>query len=531
MDEKNNFLDKNTLLAIGLSVIFFIGWQAYIQKKYPNINKKQKVTERIENKNSTQVQKLERKPKKSETLSDSREEKPYLPEERFWTVSTPNFNFRLSSYGMGLTQFELNKYSDRQNKKIEFNNGNTDFGNFATLFKGKVVSFSVEQISENHFSGKAQKEGYQFKKEMFFDREKYTIDVKLDVQSPGGSQALDVQTLISNKTLNVKTSFLTPSYEGTEFFTISRGKEERDPVDIQKETRQKHEQTSLSSIGSLYFTIALKDRSDLIPKTFIHFKPQQKVALAHITHQVRGMGATSEIRYQGFIGPKKYDILKQLDQDFVKMINYGVFSLLSKPILKLLKMLYEILKNWGLAIILLTIFIRLLLLPINISSMRSMKKVQKIQPQIAAIKEKYKDDPVRINQETMALMKREKANPLGGCLPMLLQLPVFFALYSVLGQSIELYKSPFVFWIQDLSYKDPFFILPVSVGALYFIQMSFSPQPADPTQAKMMKLMPVLFCFFMITVPSGLTLYFLINTIFGIGQQFLFQREKIKTTT
>ncbi len=532
MDEKNSFLDKNTLLAIGLSVVFFIGWQAYIQKKYPNLNKKQKVINEAEKKNFTQIQSPKRKSGfKTKTLLETREKPNSLSEEKLWTVSTPKFNFRLSSSGMGITHFELNKYSDRKNRKIEFNNGNTDFGNFATLFEGQVVNFSVEQISEDRFVGKAKKNGYQFKKEMLFNRKNYTIDVKLDVQSPERSKALSVQTLLSNKILDVKTSFLTPSYEGTEFFTISRGSGERERVNAREEMKQQYEKTGLASIGSLYFSIALKDMSDFMPETSIHYKPRQKVALASVMHQIKGMGVISEIRYQGFMGPKKYDVLKQLDQDFVKMINYGIFSLLSKPILKLLKVLYGVLKNWGLAIILLTVFIRLLLLPINISSMRSMKKVQKIQPQIAAIKEKYKDDPKRINQETMALMKREKANPLGGCLPMLLQLPVFFALYSVLGQSIELYKSPFVFWIQDLSYKDPFFILPISVGVLYFIQMSFSPQPADPTQAKMMKMMPALFCFFMITVPSGLTLYFLINTIFGIGQQFLFQREKTKTTT
>ena len=525
MNEKNSFLDKNTLLAIVLSILFFVVWQAYIQKKYPNLNKKQKVASKTESKNQTQ----EHKKFHRETALDSKKKRHPFIQEQTWTVSTPKFSFQLSSHGMGLTQFELNNYSDRENKKIEFNNKNTDFGNFATMFEGEILNFSVEKTLEDKFVGKAQKGHYKIKKEMFFDREKYTIDVKISIQPTKGLQTKNIKTLLSNKVLDVRTSFLTPSYEGTEFFIVSRGNEKRERIDIQEKKEQMYEQATLSSIGSLYFSIALKEESDFLPKTLVRFNPQQKVASIYVFHQAGDTGKTGKIQYKGFIGPKKYDILKQLDQDFVKMINYGLFSVLSKPILSLLKVLYGALKNWGLAIIFLTIFIRLLLLPINISSMRSMKKVQKIQPQIAAIKEKYKDDPVKINQETMALMKREKANPLGGCLPMFLQLPVFFALYSVLGQSIELYKSPFVFWIQDLSYKDPFFILPISVGALYFIQMSFSPQPADPTQAKMMKLMPLLFCFFMVTVPSGLTLYFLVNTIFGIGQQILFQREKTAT--
>ena len=529
MNDKNNFLDKNTLLAIVLSIIFFVGWQAYIQKNYPNLNKKKEVSGGTKNKQTNEIER-QKKDTRLRKTTDLKKEKHPLPEEQTWTVFFPNFSFRLSSYGMGLDHFKLNNYFDREGKNIEFNNENTNFGNFSTLLGNEIVLFSVSQISEDKFVGTARKDHYQIKKEMFFDREKYAINVKIHIESPKGSRAGQVQTLVSNKALDEKTSFFTPSYEGTEFFTINRGNEERERIDLQKKTERTYDQAVLSSIGSLYFGVALKDQSDFIPKTSVYFNPRQKVALAYVIHQIKGMGETTRIQYQGFAGPKKYDVLRQLDQDFVKMINYGLFGVLSKPILKLLKILHGICGNWGLAIIFLTVFIRLLLLPINISSMRSMRKVQKIQPQIAAIKEKYKDDPVKINQETMALMKREKANPLGGCLPMFLQLPVFFALYSVLGQSIELYKSPFVFWIQDLSYKDPFFILPISVGALYFIQMSYSPQPTDPTQAKMMKFLPVLFCFFMITVPSGLTLYFLVNTIFGIGQQFLFQREKMKTS-
>lgn len=526
MNDKNSFLDKNTLLAIALSILFFIGWQIYIQKTYPNLAKKKTNSKTLKKENPNSERKRSSSPQPS---LNRKKKEPSFPREKIWTVSNPFFSFRLSSYGMGLKHIKLNNYYDRKGENIKFGNGDVNFGNFATFFENEIVVFSIEQTSENKFVGRAEKKGYQIKKEMSFDREKYAVDVKISIESPKGKPAKQVKTLLSNKALDAKTSFLTPSYEGTEFFAISRGSEERERVDLEKDMEKTYNQTNLSSIGSLYFSVALKDRSDFIPKTFFHFNSQQRVASAYLIHQTKGMGESSEIRYLGFMGPKKYDVLKELDQDLVKMINYGIFSVLSKPILELLKILYGLFGNWGLAIIFLTIFIRLLLLPINISSMRSMKKVQKIQPQIAAIKKKYKDDPAKINQETMALMKREKANPLGGCLPMFLQLPVFFALYSVLGQSIELYNSPFIFWIQDLSYKDPFFILPISVGGLYFIQMSFSPQPADPTQAKMMKFMPVLFCFFMITVPSGLTLYFLVNTIFGIGQQFLFQREKEKT--
>ena len=522
-NEKNNFLDKNTVLAIGLSILFFIGWQKYIQKRYPEYNKKKTSFQQTTTETNTlQKQKPQPKNKQDKEFLENNTET-----EKHWNVSTALFNFQISSYGMGITRFELNQYTDRENKKIDFVTDKKGYGNFSTLFKNKPIIFSVKKTSETHFTGLAEKEGYRFKKEMVFNTKNYSVDIILKVFPPKESENNSVETVLSGKAKDKKTSFLTPSYEGTEFFTLTQGDEERDQIDLAKGLKKTYEQSTLSSIGTLYFTTALKDQSNLIPNTSIYYDPTDKRVLAKVSHQIKN-GNVNKFHSIGFVGPKKYDLLKEFGGGFVKVINYGVFSVLSKPILTLLKFLYKMTNNWGLAIIILTVFIRLLLLPINVSSMRSMKKVQKIQPQLTAIKEKYKGDNQRINQETMALMKKEKANPLGGCLPMFLQIPVFFALYSVLSQSIELYKSPFIFWIKDLSYKDPFFVLPVSVSGLYFLQMSLSPQPMDPTQAKLMKMMPILFCFFMITVPSGLTLYFLVNTIFGIGQQFVFQREKRK---
>ena len=527
MEENNHFLDKNTLLAIGLSIAFFIGWQIYIQKKYPQLNEKKKTThEKVSSQEKSMETPKSPQPQKLHKTVQPLKKQETLPEQRIWKISMDNLNFQMSSRGMGLIHIELNGYSDRQGKKIEFN-GNGGYGNFATLFENEIVDFSIKKISEKVFEGIAFRKGYQIRKKMSFHQESYAVTVELEAISPQNSppKAL-LHTVLSDRVLQMKSSFLTPSYEGTEFFIINDGSEQRQRVDMETDWRENYKQSTFVSIGSLYFGVALMDKTDFIPEASVHFDSEQQMASIGLIHRVKGMGANTQIHYQGFMGPKKYDILKKLDPTFVGMINYGMFGLLSKPMLNLLKYLYGVFSNWGVAIILLTILIRLLLLPVNLSSLRSMKKMQKIQPQMKALKEKYKDDPQRMNQETMALMKREKANPIGGCLPMILQIPVFLALYSVLGQSIELYKSPFIFWIQDLSYRDPFFVLPLSVGALYFLQMSISPQPVDPTQAKVMKMMPILFCIFMIAVPSGLTLYFLVNTVFGIGQQFIFQKQK-----
>ena len=152
--------------------------------------------------------------------------------------------------------------------------------------------------------------------------------------------------------------------------------------------------------------------------------------------------------------------------------------------------------------------------------------MQKIQPLIAELRERYKDKPQQLNTEMMDLMRKNKVNPVGGCLPMLLQLPVFFALYQVLGQSIELYKAPFMFWIKDLSAMDPYFVLPVLMGISMYIQQKITPSTMDPMQAKVLQFMPILFSLMMISLPSGLTLYIFVSTFFGIVQQYIFMKDK-----
>ncbi len=540
MDDNNSsFLDKNTLVAIVLSILFFIGWQSYLQKKYPDSYKpKEKITQ--------QKQDAEQNIAKSQSTVDGKATSPSVetedtvemagenkPEDKnkpakIFDIQSPTWDLKLSSKGMGLVSAELRNYSDRKSNNITFTDPTGNVRSFSTYYNEKELNFELEKKNEYHFIGTAKANGNTLMKEMIFNPQTYTVEVKIKTLTGSASQNDIIQTKIANKVLKVKSSMFTPAYEGTEFFAIDDGSEERERIDIEEAYSANFNKTSLTAIGTQYFAIALNDQSELIPKTKVAFAPESQVAYATLTYPAATQGNTTKIEYTGFVGPKKYDILKNLEPNFVKMINYGMFSILSKPMLSMLKWLHGLFQNWGLAIILLTICIRLLLLPINISSLKSMKKMQKLQPKLKALKEKYKDDPQRINQETMALMKKEKANPLGGCLPMLLQLPVFLALYSVLGQSVELYKSPFMLWIQDLSYQDPYFVLPIAVGGLYFIQMSLTPQPTDPAQAKVMKFIPLLFCFFMITVPSGLTLYFFVNTVFGIGQTFIFQREKRK---
>lgn len=219
---------------------------------------------------------------------------------------------------------------------------------------------------------------------------------------------------------------------------------------------------------------------------------------------------------------KNYDYLKTLGHNLSLAVDFGFLGVIAVPILKSLKFFYEVLPNYGLAIILLTLIIRLLTFPLQYKSFKSMKKMQVLQPELTKLREKYKEDPQRLQRESMELFKRAGANPLGGCLPLLLQMPIFFAFYKVLNESVELVGSPFFGWISDLSLKDPFYVLPILMAVSMLLQQKFTPTPtADPTQKKIMYFMPIIFGFIMKDLPAGLSLYIFVSTILGIFQQFI----------
>ncbi|ABL01215.1 membrane protein insertase YidC [Pelobacter propionicus] len=241
-------------------------------------------------------------------------------------------------------------------------------------------------------------------------------------------------------------------------------------------------------------------------------------------------GQSVTVVHRLFVGPKDIDILKAQGNSLEQSLDLGWFTVIAKPLLYTLKYFYRYVGNYGVAIIIITIILKALFFPLTHKSYKSMKDMQKIQPMMAALKEKYKDDREGMNKAVMELYRDHKVNPLGGCLPMLVQIPVFFALYKALMFSIELRHAPFYFWITDLSGPDnlfgqmlglPFVIgpLPLLMGATMFIQQKMTPSTMDPMQAKMMLALPVVFTFMFLNFPSGLVLYWLLNNILTIGQQ------------
>ncbi|WP_187648507.1 membrane protein insertase YidC [Nitrosophilus labii] len=224
----------------------------------------------------------------------------------------------------------------------------------------------------------------------------------------------------------------------------------------------------------------------------------------------------------GYLGPKDYNILKNINPELTDVIEYGFFTFIAKPMFKILLAIYNFVGNWGWAIVILTILIRILLFPLTFKGMVSMQKLKDLSPKIKELQQKYKGDPQKLNAHMMQLYKKHGANPMGGCLPLLLQIPVFFAIYRVLLNAIELKGAEWILWIKDLSVMDPYFILPILMGITMYIHQKITPTTiTDPMQQKIFQYLPIVFTFFFITFPAGLTLYWFVNNILSIIQQII----------
>ena len=291
--------------------------------------------------------------------------------------------------------------------------------------------------------------------------------------------------------------------------------------------------------GSGYFSLLLLPQQSISQTSFLasgtglNLAPGPGVAPDHtayegwLEHPLQiAPSATTELKFKVYLGPKTKENLAKYGQSVTQLIDYGFFKIVAWPIFYALSFLHGLLKNWGLAIIVLTFSIKLLFYPLTLRAYLAGKKMQKIQPLLNEVKEKYKDDKAKQSQEIMGLMAKSGANPMSGCLPILPQMPVFFALYAVLQHTFELRHAPFFFWIFDLSSMDPFYVSPLILGLLMFLQQKLTPMPSvDPTQAKMMQFLPIVFTLLMISLPSGLVLYMLTNTAMSILQQQYMMRK------
>lgn len=525
-NNNNSFFDPKTILAIGVTFLLFMGWNSYMQKKYPHLYAKNAVkkTQSIDPKNTNAVITEENaKKQESQNLEGTPQvltkkvEEALLPEEEILKVEDEVWALEFSSYGFELKNAELKTYKER------------DFSNkkFSKLFKTAILNskenliFNLEQ-QDNKIIGIHQSSYGIIKKIITLDSQNYSMRVGYEFQGefPGLSTYLEMQVEDTSAG-----SMFMPNFDRQEYFAVSNGESNRDFLAKEGFASRVFDNVSILSFANHYFGQAVLDNSTLKPSALVYAGDKENI-FARLDYAFTPQVRSFEISQKYFIGPKDDAILKSVDAKFVELINFGIFKVICYPILSLLKFFYSLSANYGIAIILLTLLIRILVFPLAYKGYKSMAKMQKIQPQLKAIREKYKNDSQKANLETMALMKEAQVNPLGGCMPMLLQIPIFFALYRVLSESVVMYQAPFMFWIQDLSLKDPYFVLPFLMGVTMFIQQKITPTAMDPMQQKILMFMPIIFSIFMISLPSALTLYIFVSTLFGVLQQYIFTKAK-----
>jgi YidC/Oxa1 family membrane protein insertase len=235
---------------------------------------------------------------------------------------------------------------------------------------------------------------------------------------------------------------------------------------------------------------------------------------------VVAQGSTVVEKARLFVGPQEETVLETIAPGFELLKDYGYLTILAKPIFWLLEKIHGYVGNWGWAIILLTVLIKLVFFPLSAASYKSMARMKEVQPRLMAMREQYKGEPQKLNQAMMEMYRKEKINPLGGCLPVVIQIPVFIALYWVLLSSVEMRGAPWVLWIHDLSVPDPYYILPVIMAISMFVQTKLNPTPPDPIQAKVMMYMPIIFSVMFFFFPAGLVLYWVVNNLLSIAQQW-----------
>lgn len=236
-------------------------------------------------------------------------------------------------------------------------------------------------------------------------------------------------------------------------------------------------------------------------------------------------GDVAQASYQMYLGPKEHQRLEAVAENLDLTVDYGKLTIISQPLFIVMEWIHRLTNNWGWSIVFLTVLIKLAFYRLSAASYRSMAGMRKLTPKLATLKERFGDDKQKFNQAMMELYRTEKINPLGGCLPILVQMPVFLAFYWVLVESIELRQAPFIFWLQDLTAMDPYFILPLLFGLSMFFQQKLNPAPQDPAQAMVMKAFPVVFTVFFAFFPSGLVLYWVVNNILSIAQQWYITKK------
>jgi YidC/Oxa1 family membrane protein insertase len=466
------------------------------------------------------------------------------------TITTDLFKADIDTAGGVIKRLELLKFHDGIDKtknQVLFDVnpkgmyvaqtgliGNSAAGalpNHNTVYTAKPGARSIDGNNQVQLVLEAEQGGVKLTKTLTFKRGDYVIDVRHDVTntSPAPVNPSLYLQLLHHGNKPEGENFFNASYTGPTLYTDAEKYQKLDFETIEKKGKAEHATKANDgwiAISQHYFVSAFIPQ-DKAPRE-IYTKKVDTNLYAIGTLQPLGAvapGATVSASSRLYSGPQDENKLETIAPGLELVKDYGALTIIAKPIFWVMDQIHKVLGNWGWTIIAFTILIKLLFFPLSAAGYKSMAKVKLVTPKMQAIREKYKGDPAKMNQATMELYKTEKINPLGGCLPILVQMPVFIALYWVLQASAEMRGAPWVGWIQDLTAPDPYFILPVLYAISMYITTKLNPAPADPMQAKMMLWMPLMFSVMFFFFPAGLVLYWVVNNILSIGQQWVITKK------
>jgi YidC/Oxa1 family membrane protein insertase len=371
-------------------------------------------------------------------------------------------------------------------------------------------------------------DGTEVTKTFTFHRDSYLIDIDVAVRNPKTAQPWKGRAYTQfQRTEMARESMLLYTYTGS---VISSSWDPYEKVEFDEMAEWKAEQSYnqggwIAMLQHYFLTAWIPDKN-----SNNHFYTKALADgryLLGLSSEERTAAPGDNVHFniQLYAGPKEQHRLEEIDPNLRLTVDYGVLDILAKPIFWLMEKIHGVVGNWGLAIIFVTLIIKLIFYKLSEAGYKNMANMRRLTPKLKALKERFGDDRQKMSQAMMEIYKKEKINPLGGCLPILVQIPVFIALYWVLLESVELRQAPLFLWIQDLSTKDPYYVLPLLMGISMFIQQKLNPPPMDPVQQKVMQFLPVIFTAFFAFFPAGLVLYWVVNNILSIAQQWYITRK------
>ena len=454
-------------------------------------------------------------------------------------VTTDTFTLKINSQGGDIVEVKLLKYDTEQGNGIPFTvmqNGNqkyiaqsglTGANGIDRLIKGRPIYTTAQTDYElindsliidlvfNDVSGMTVTKRFTFNKNSYSVNVEYIID-----NNTANSVSVQMYGQLKQSTMVDTGGGMLPTYRGAAYSTSEERYEKYDFDDIQDANLTKATVGGWVAMLEHYFVSAWVPKAEESNQIYTSYSNNFEAVIGFkapaIIIDAGQQGSTSAIFY---VGPKDQEVLEKIADNLDLTIDYGFLFMISQPLFWLLLTIQSFVTNWGVAIIIITLIVKGGMYPLTKAQYTSMAKMRDLAPKMAQLKERFGDDRQKMSQATMEMYRKEKVNPAGGCLPLLLQMPIFLALYWVFLESVELRHAPFFFWIQDLSAMDPYFVLPVLMGASMYVMQKMQPMTIqDPMQQKIMQYMPVVFSIFMAWFPSGLVLYWLVSNLISIAQ-------------